>query len=107
ITAYIAGDTPLDPAKFNKQSSAAVESGTPRPEASATAMSPVVIKSTPDGAEITIDGKLVGTTPSTVQLTTGEHTIAIDKSGFKQWQRTITVTAGGAINLEASLDKLR
>ena len=105
ITAYIGGDTPLDPAKFNKQS-AAVESGTSKPEASATAMSAVVIKSTPDGAEITIDGKLVGTTPSTVQLTPGEHTISIDKSGFKQWQRTITVTAGGAINLEATLDKL-
>ncbi len=69
-------------------------------------MSPVVIKSNPDGAEITIDGKLVGTTPSTVQLTPGEHTISIDKSGFKQWQRTMTVTAGGAINLEATLDKL-
>ncbi|HVS81479.1 MAG TPA: PEGA domain-containing protein [Pyrinomonadaceae bacterium] len=105
ITAYIAGDTPLDPAKFNKQSPA-VESGTQRPEASATATSTVAIKSTPDGAEITIDGKLVGTTPSTVQLIPGEHTIAIDKSGFRQWQRTITVTAGGAINLEATLDKL-
>jgi hypothetical protein len=105
ITAYIAGDTPLDPTKFNKQS-AAVESGTSKSEASATAMSAVVIKSTPDGAEITIDGKLVGTTPSTVQLTPGEHTVSIDKSGFKQWQRTITVTSGGAINLEGTLDKL-
>jgi hypothetical protein len=105
ITAYIAGDTPLDPAKFNKQS-AALESGIAKAEASATVMSPVVIKSTPDAAEITIDGKLVGTTPSTVQLAPGEHTISIDKSGFKQWQRTITVTAGGAINLEATLDRL-
>lgn len=104
VSAYVAADSPLDPTKFNKQS-AAIESGTPKPDASATA-SPVVIKSTPDGAEITIDGKLVGTTPSTVQLTTGEHTISIDKSGFKQWQRTISVTAGGAINLEATLDKL-
>ncbi len=105
ITAYIAGDTPLDPTKFNKQSAVA-ESGTPKSEASATAPSAVVIKSRPDGGEITIDGKLVGTTPSTVQLTTGEHTISIDKSGFKSWQRTITVTAGGAINLEATLDKV-
>jgi hypothetical protein len=105
VSAYVAADTPLDPAKFNKQS-AAVESGTSKPEASAPALSAVVIKSTPDGAEITIDGKLVGTTPSTVQLTPGEHTISIDKSGFKQWQRTITVTAGGAINLEATLDRL-
>jgi hypothetical protein len=105
VSAYVSADTALDPAKFNKQS-AAVESGTAKPEASATTMSPVAIKSTPDGAEITIDGKLVGTTPSTVQLTPGEHIISINKSGFKQWQRTITVTAGGAINLEATLDKL-
>jgi len=105
VSAYVAADTPLDPAKFNNQSSA-VESVTSKPEASATSMSAVVIKSTPDGAEITIDGKLVGTTPSTVQLTPGEHTISVDKSGFKQWQRTITVTGGGALNLEATLDKL-
>ncbi|PYS82199.1 MAG: PEGA domain-containing protein [Acidobacteria bacterium] len=104
VSAYIAADTPLDPTKFNNQSGM-VESGTSKPEASATA-SAVVIKSTPDGAEITIDGRLVGTTPSTVQLTPGEHTISIGKSGFKEWQRTITVTAGGAINLEAALDKL-
>jgi len=106
ITAYIAGDTPLDPMKFNKQSSFAVESGTAKSEASTSGFSSVSIKSAPDGAEITIDGKLVGTTPSTVQLTSGEHTIAIDKSGFKSWQRTITVTAGGAINLETNLDKI-
>jgi hypothetical protein len=105
ITAYIAGDTPLDPAKFNKPPAAA-ESGTPKPEASATVTSTVVIKSTPDGAEVTIDGKFVGTTPSTLQLTQGEHSIIIEKSGLKPWQRTITVTAGGAINLEATLDKL-
>jgi hypothetical protein len=104
ITAYIAADTPLDPVKFRQ--SPAIESGTSKPEASSTAASAVAIKSTPDGGEITIDGKLVGTTPSTVQLAPGEHTISIDKSGFKQWQRTITVTAGGAINLEATLDKI-
>jgi hypothetical protein len=103
ITAYVAADTPLDPLKFKQ--SLAVESGAPKPEVSAANLSSVAIKSTPDGAEITVDGKLVGTTPSTVQMLPGEHTIVIDKSGFKSWQRTITVTAGGAINLEAALDK--
>lgn len=105
ITAYTAGDTPLDPAKFNQQA-LAVESQSSKSDGSASGLSSVAIKSTPDGAEITIDGKLVGTTPSTVQLLPGEHTIVIDKSGFKAWQRTITVTSGGAVNLEATLDKL-
>ena len=62
ITAYVAADTPLDPAKFNSQS-VAVESATPRADASASSSSSIAIKSTPDGAEITVDDKFVGTTP--------------------------------------------
>ena len=104
ITAYVAGDTPLDPSKF--KSSTLVESASSKPDVSASNFSPIAIKSSPDGAEITIDGKLVGTTPSTVQVTPGDHTIVIGKAGFKSWQRTITVTTGGTINLEATLDKV-
>src|SRR6266480_6246196 len=90
ITAYVAGDTPLDPSKF--KTSTLVESAASKPDVSAPNLSPIAIKSTPDGAEITIDSKLVGTTPSTVQVTPGDHTIVISKVGFKSWQRTITVT---------------
>ncbi|HMH42981.1 MAG TPA: PEGA domain-containing protein [Pyrinomonadaceae bacterium] len=104
ITAYVAGDTPLEPSKF--KTSALVESTASKPDVSGPNLSPIAIKSTPDGAEITIDDKLVGTTPSTVQVTPGDHTIVIGKAGFKPWQRTITVTTGGTINLEATLDKV-
>lgn len=100
----MAGDTPLDPSKF--KTSTLVESVASKPDVSAPNLSPIAIKSTPDGAEITIDDKLVGTTPSTVQLTPGDHTIVIGKAGFKSWQRIITVTTGGTINLEATLDKV-
>ena len=105
ITAYVAADTPLDPAKFNSQS-VAVESATPRADASASSSSSIAIKSTPDGAEITVDDKFVGTTPSTIQLAPGDHKIGLAKSGFKSWERTITVTAGSTLNLDASLDKV-
>lgn len=64
-----------------------------------------VIKSTPQGADVAIDGKFVGSTPSTIRLTVGEHTINVEKPGFTPWQRSMTVTAGGAINLEATLEK--
>ena len=67
----------------------------------------VAIKSSPDGADITIDDKFVGTTPSNLQLKAGEHSIVIEKSGFKAWQRTMTVTIGGTPNLDATLDKLQ
>ncbi len=103
ITAYVAADTPLDPLKFKP--SLAVESGAPKPEVSALNLSSVAIKSTPDGAEITIDGKFVGTTPSTLQLTQGEHSIIIEKSGFKPWQRTITMSNNGNVTVDATLEK--
>ena len=105
ITAYVAADTPLDPAKFNGQS-AAVDPATPKADPSALGLSSIAIRSTPDGAEITVDDKFVGTTPSTIQLAPGEHKIGLAKSGFKSWERTITITAGSTLNLDASLDKV-
>jgi PEGA domain len=45
--------------------------------------SPVSIRSVPDGADITVDGKYVGSTPAAVQLAPGDHTIAIEKSDFQ------------------------
>jgi hypothetical protein len=103
ITAYVAADTTLDPLKFKQ--TLAVDSGAPKPEVSATSLSSVAVKSTPDGAEITVDGKFVGTTPSTLQLTPGDHTIIIEKVGFKPWQRTLTMSNSGNITVDASLEK--
>ncbi len=66
----------------------------------------VVIKSTPPGADITVDGKYVGSTPSTIRLTVGEHEISIAKEGLKPWQRTMTITPNGDITIDASLEKI-
>ena len=106
ITAYINGDAPLDPAKFapkvaNTEPSAAAVTPAPAAEPST-----IVIKSNPDGAEITVDGKFVGSTPSTLKLIVGEHTITIEKSGFKVWTRTMTVNSAGSVNIEATLEKI-
>ena len=64
-----------------------------------------VLKSTPDGADITVDGKYVGSTPSTVRLAPGDHTITIEKSGFRAWQRTMTVNPGGIVTIDATLER--
>jgi hypothetical protein len=79
--------------------------GTAAAASSAAEPSIVVIKSTPDGADITIDGKFIGNTPSTIKLTPGDHTILIEKSGFKAWQRTMTVSPAGKVTVDASLEK--
>jgi hypothetical protein len=65
----------------------------------------VAIKSMPPGADITVDGKYMGGTPSTLQLPAGEHVILISKEGLTPWQRTITISGGGTINIDATLEK--
>jgi hypothetical protein len=66
----------------------------------------VVVKSTPPGADITVDGKFMGNTPSTIQLTPGDHVVEVEKDGLRPWQRGMTITAGGNITIDATLDKL-
>ena len=62
----------------------------------------VVISSTPDGADIEIDGRFVGNTPSTIELAPGDHTFAVHKRGYKEWKRQVRTT-GGSIHLNADL----
>lgn len=71
------------------------------------ALATVVAKSTPDGADLTVDGKYMGSTPSTLRLVAGDHAILIQKSGFKDWQRTMTVSSGGIVTLDATLEKVQ
>jgi len=69
-------------------------------------LSTVVLKSTPDGADVTVDGKFMGSTPSTVRLTPGDHRIAIEKSGYKIWQNTMTLYPGGIVTVDATLERI-
>jgi hypothetical protein len=64
-----------------------------------------VVKSDPPAADLTIDGKYMGSTPSTVRLTPGDHTILVEKSGFRSWQRTMTVNPGGIVTIDATLER--
>jgi len=61
--------------------------------------------STPAGAEITLDGKYVGSTPSEIPLSTGTHVVVLSMPGFTEWRRELTVEAGSVVNVTASLQK--
>jgi PEGA domain len=65
----------------------------------------VVVKSTPPGADINVDRKWMGSTPSTIQLTPGDHEVSIEKDELRPWQRTMTVVAGGSSTIDATLEK--
>src|SRR5690242_4101927 len=61
----------------------------------------VDVSSTPDGADIDVDGSLWGKTPSTMILTPGSHEIAIKKSGFHVWRKRFKLSSGHVnVNVE-------
>jgi hypothetical protein len=83
---------------------------TAAPATSATSAAPAAtdqarlqISSTPDGADIEIDGNYIGNTPSTVGVAAGPHQISIKKTGFKPWERKISVSTG-QVNVNATLE---
>ena len=119
VTAYISGDVKLDLAKFEpaplvpaapsvpSASSAATPNAGP---AETSSISPdqasaaeLEVSSTPDGADIEIDGNFVGSTSSTVGVTAGPHLVSVKKAGFKPWERKITVSSGH-IKIDATLE---
>jgi hypothetical protein len=101
ITAYISGDMKLDIAKFQPQQPPPTAAANPAPAAAAQAQ--LQVSSTPDAADIEIDGSFVGNTPSTVGVAAGEHQLSVKKSGFKTWERKLTVSSG-QVNVNAVLE---
>ena len=71
--------------------------------ASTTAPAQLQVSSTPAAADIEIDGSFVGNTPSTVGVVPGQHQLSVKKTGFKAWERKITVSSG-QVNVNAVLE---
>jgi hypothetical protein len=100
VTAYVNGDMKLDIAKF--QSATAASGPTP---SAVSVTSKLQLESDPPGADIEVDGNFVGNTPSDVQVTEGEHTVSLKKTGFKDWERKLKVSSGSSVHLNAELEK--
>lgn len=77
----------------------------PAPQAAPTspAQAQLQLTSTPDGGDIEIDGGFIGNTPSTVGVAPGQHQLTVKKTGFKPWERKITVSSG-QVNVNAVLE---
>jgi len=114
ITAYINGNIPLDQAKFASSAAeivSAPESPStpvatqPGPGAETAVSAIILVKSTPDGADILVEGKHMGSTPSTLKLSAGEYKIRLEKTGFKPWEQTVTLNSGASPTIDATLEK--
>jgi hypothetical protein len=49
--------------------------------------------SSPSGADIYVDGKFYGNTPSDLTLAAGEHAVRVAIGG-NEWSRVLQITAG-------------
>jgi hypothetical protein len=109
LSVYINGDMNLDPVKFGvkpaNEAQPAVQTATPAAAAAVAEEVPVIFRSTPVGADISVDNKYVGSTPSTIRVPAGDHLITVEKSGYKAWKRNMTLKPGGEITVDAGLEK--
>lgn len=96
ITAFVEGDMHLEMSRFGV---------VPPPSAASAPLlqASVSIESTPAGADIEVDNDFVGTTPSTVNIGPGSHSITIKKKGFANWSRKMNVS-GGSLHVNAELE---
>jgi hypothetical protein len=63
----------------------------------------VAIASDPAGAEIYVDGKFVGQTPSTIHLASGAHRVEVKFQGKQAWTRDLEVLKDSQLTLHPVL----
>lgn len=131
VTAYVDGDTVIAPAAGTPPPAAAqappqAAPGQPAPEppppgqppaqqiapeqnsqqeqaAADAASTELTLTSMPDGADVEIDGAFVGSTPSTIPIASGDHTVRVSKRGYQPYERRLRVN-GGSISVHADLE---
>ncbi len=103
ITAFVQGDDRLDMAKMTAPAASGgqVMAGT-APASAGAQMASLSVESSVPGADIEIDGSFVGSTPSTLSVVLGQHTVVVKKKGYADWTRSMNV-AGEAVRLSAEM----
>jgi hypothetical protein len=66
----------------------------------------LTVDSRPEGASVFVDGRMVGTTPLTIDsVAAGEHSIGLTREGYSRWASSVRVTTGERARVTASLEK--
>jgi hypothetical protein len=64
------------------------------------------VVSRPSGAEVFVDGRVVGRTPLVISnVPSGAHNVRMQLSGFRRWATTIQVRPGARTRVAASLEQ--
>ena len=62
------------------------------------------ITSDPDGAEVFLDDKFVGTAPATLRIAEGPHTLVLKSTNHADWTRSITILKDSKVTVKATLE---
>jgi hypothetical protein len=89
LVAYVDGDQQLDLTRLRAASGPTRE---------------VKVNSIPANAEISVDGRVYGSTPNTLRLPAGDHVMVLRMVGFQPWQRNVHV-ANDPVMMDVSLVK--
>lgn len=89
---------------ITKQAGPPVPGARTTPPARPTAK--LAINSTPRNAEVLVDGKFVGTTPTVLTLRAGRHEFQVILEGYREWTRDLELIPDSEQRLAARLVKL-
>jgi hypothetical protein len=75
------------------------------PEKTERGNSDVIFQSVPDGAEIYLNDKLIGMTPTRLSLSAGAYKIKFHKTGYKEFQKEFVLFPHSDITVATEMDK--
>jgi hypothetical protein len=99
--------TPRDSRGTNPESRlSTIERGRPQVVSAASHAGAIEVLSHPQGAQVTLDGNVVGRAPlSIADVREGTHEIRLELAGFNPWVASVHVTGGNRARVGASLEK--
>jgi hypothetical protein len=78
----------------------------PAPTAEARGTGQLTVESRPAGAQIFLDGRLVGTTPLLLnEVPVGDHALHLERDGYQRWSSAIRIAPSKPNRVAASLDR--
>ena len=107
------GAKPSEPGKESTPGASAPDAQSEQTSSDNTGPSPrqssgagaVELTSNPSGAEVYLDGAIVGDTLATLALSPSKDDVRLSLTGYKDWRKNIKMLAASSVTLAATLEK--
>jgi serine/threonine protein kinase len=99
---------PAGPSAGNRETTKSEPSDRAATNSSPAAAQQLLVRSTPSGARVFVDGRDIGRTPATVSdLARGQHRIRVVQDGFVTEERRVVIAGSGSQALNVTLERPR